>query len=170
MESFNLEKLEIVHMYLFGEVKFLHLLLLLMALDILTGLFKAAKNKNLWSRKSLFGYARKLLVLVMIILANVIDQVLNLGGTLTFATVLFYLANEGLSIMENMAELGVLVPAGLAERLKVIESGNQSFSEELREELIGSKVDHQLNTAKIDNQISEKVDELVEQGRREDKQ
>ena len=162
MGGFNLGQLEVVHMYLFGGVKFLHLLLLLMLLDIITGIFKAAKNGNLWSRKSLFGYARKLLVLVMIILANVIDQILNLGGTLTFATTLFYIANEGLSIVENMAELGVIVPVGLAQKLKVIESGNQSFSEEIREELIGSKVDHQLIVAKIDNRISAKVDELVD--------
>lgn len=140
----NLEHLEVVHMYLFGGVKFLHLLLLLMALDIVTGVFKALKNQNLWSRKSLFGYARKLLVLVMIILANVVDQVLNLDGVLTFATVLFYLANEGLSIIENMAQLGVLVPASLAEKLKHIESDSQSFGEELREEMTGSKVDKQL--------------------------
>ena len=161
MGGFNLGQLEVVHMYLFGGVKFLHLLLLLMLLDIITGIFKAAKNGNLWSRKSLFGYARKLLVLVMIILANVIDQILNLGGTLTFATTLFYIANEGLSIVENMAELGVIVPVGLAQKLKVIESGNQSFSEEIREELIGSKVDRQLVEAKIDNRISAKVDELI---------
>lgn len=164
MEVIILGNLEIVHMYLFGGVKFLHLLLLLMALDIITGIFKAAKNGNLWSRKSLFGYARKLLVLVMIILANTIDQILNLGGTLTFATVLFYIANEGLSIVENMAELGVLVPVALADKLKVIESGNQSFSEEIREELIGSNVDHQLKAAKIDNAISKKVDKLIKDG------
>lgn len=140
----DLGHLEIVHMYLFGGVKFLHLLLLLMLLDIITGVFKAFKNKNLWSRKSLFGYARKMLVLVMIILANVVDQVLNLEGVLTFATVLFYLANEGLSIIENMAELDVLVPAGLAEKLRNIDSNSQSFGEEVREELTGSKVDRQL--------------------------
>jgi len=144
MGDVNLGQLEIVHMYLFGGVKFLHLLLLLMALDILTGVFKAFKNKNLWSRKSLFGYARKMLVLVMIILANVVDQVLNLDGVLTFATVLFYLANEGLSIIENMAQLGVLVPAGLADKLKHIESDSQSFGDEVREELTGSKVDKEL--------------------------
>ncbi|WP_342538430.1 phage holin family protein [Sporosarcina sp. FSL K6-1540] len=162
MGGINLEHLDIVHMYLFGGVKFLHFLLILMALDIITGIFKAYKNENLWSRKSLFGYARKLLVLVMIITANIIDQILGMSGAVTYATVLFYIVNEALSIMENMAELGVLVPAGLASKLKVIESSNQSFSEEIREELIGSKVDHQLIVAKIDNRISAKVDELVD--------
>ena len=147
MEGINLEHLEVAHLYLFGGVKFLHLLLILMALDIITGIVKAIDTGNLWSRKSLFGYARKILVLIVIITANIIDQVLNLGGTLTFATVLFYIANEGLSIFENMAQLGVLVPTNLAEKLKVIEThkGTQtSIVKEINEELIGSKVDNQL--------------------------
>lgn len=139
----DLEHLEAVNFYLFGGVKYLHLLLLLMVLDIVTGIFKAVKNKNLWSRKSLFGYARKLLVLVMIIVANVIDQVLHLDGALTYATLLFYLANEGLSIIENMAQLGILVPQNLAEKLKHIESG-KSLTDEIREELTGSQVDDEL--------------------------
>lgn len=147
MGGINLESLEVAHLYLFGGVKFLHLLLILMALDIITGIIKALDSGNLWSRKSLFGYARKILVLIVIITANIIDQVLNLGGTLTFATVLFYIANEGLSIFENMAQLGVLVPSNLAERLKVIETNKPtqtSIVNEINEELIGSQVDKQL--------------------------
>lgn len=149
MGGFSLEHLDIVRFYLFGDVKFLHLLLLLMFLDIITGIFKAAKNQNLWSRKSLFGYARKLLVLVMIILGNVIDQILGMSGAITYATVLFYIANEGLSIVENMVELGVLVPANVAEKLKVIEGyKEESISDEIRGELAGSKVDEQLQEKK----------------------
>lgn len=123
-------------MFLFGDVKFLHLLILLMAVDVVTGLFKAWKNKNLWSRKSLFGYARKVLVLAVIILANVVDQVLHLDGAVTYATVIFYIANEGLSILENMAQIGVLIPDALAEKLRHIESNNDSdtLPEEIRKE------------------------------------
>ncbi len=42
-----------------------------------------------------------------VILANVVDTVLNLNGVLTFGTVLFYIANEGLSITENLVQIGV---------------------------------------------------------------
>ncbi|MFD2209255.1 holin family protein [Virgibacillus halophilus] len=136
-----MEHLEAARLYLFGEVKFLHLLLLLMALDIVTGLFKAWKNRNLWSRKSLFGYARKVLVLVVIILANVVDQVLDLNGMVAYATVLFYLTNEGLSIIENLADVGVLVPTGLAEKLKNIENSSKTLPEEVREEFTSEKGD-----------------------------
>jgi toxin secretion/phage lysis holin len=149
--GFNLEHLDVVRFYLFGDVKFLHLLLVLMVLDVITGVFKAINNQNLWSRKSLFGYARKMLVLVMIILANVIDQILGMSGAITKATVLFYILNEGLSILENCAELGLLVPPGLAEKLKVVESQkveSDSFKQIIGEELTGSKVDKQLEEAK----------------------
>ncbi|GGP07885.1 hypothetical protein GCM10011346_05920 [Oceanobacillus neutriphilus] len=129
-----MEYLEATHMYLFGEVKFLHLLLLLMALDILTGLFKAWKNDNLWSRKSLFGYARKVLILVVIVLANVVDQILGLNGAVAYATVLFYIVNEGISITENLADVGVLVPPGLAEKLHSIDNSNNSIEKEIKEE------------------------------------
>ncbi len=145
MGGLNLEYLEVAHLYLFGGVKFVELLLMLMALDILTGIFKAVKNENLWSRKSLFGYTRKLLIFIVIITANIIDQVLSLNGTLTFATVLFYIANEALSIVENMAQLGVLVPQQLAEKLKVIENqSEESFTNEVLNELTGKDVDNEL--------------------------
>lgn len=152
MGGIQLDYLEVAHLHLFGGVKFLHLLLILMGLDIITGIFKAIKNGNLWSRKSLFGYARKILVLIVIIVANIIDQVLSLGGTLTFATVLFYIANEALSITENMAELEVLIPQNLAEKLKVIESTKheqESFSSEVLKELTGKDVDKKLKDGEV---------------------
>lgn len=133
MEGFSLEHLEAARFYLFGEVKFLHFLLLLMFLDVITGVFKAIKNKNLWSRRSMFGFSRKILVLIVIILANVVDQILGLQGAVTYATVLFYIANEGLSIIENLAVIGVIVPNWLAEKLKHIDSGT-GLPEEVRQE------------------------------------
>ena len=135
MDGVSLEHLEAARLYLFGEVRFLHLLLLLMGMDIITGVFKAIKDENLWSRRGLFGYARKVLVLVVIVLANVIDQILSLNGAVTYATVLFYIANEGLSITENLAQMGVLVPTSIAEKLKHIDSSSKTVAEEVKEEL-----------------------------------
>lgn len=134
MGAINLEHLEAARLYLFGDVKFLHLLLLLMALDIITGVFKAWKNENLWSRKSLFGYARKVLVLIVIIVANVVDQILGLGGAVTYATVLFYMVNECLSIFENVAQVGQVIPEHLTKKLKSIDTSGDTFPEEIRKE------------------------------------
>lgn len=126
---FELAHLEIAGTYLFGGVKFLDLLGLLMLLDILTGVVKAWKNKKLRSRNAWFGYVRKILIFVVVILANIIDTILGLNGVLTFGTVLFYVANEGLSIIENLAEIGVPVPKGISERLQVIESESEKGEE-----------------------------------------
>lgn len=137
----NLEHLEAARFFLFGDVKFLHLLLLLMALDIVTGIFKAIKHNNLWSRKSLFGYARKVLVLIVIIVANVVDQILGLGGAVTYATVLFYIVNEGLSIFENVAQVGGIVPDSLAKKLKSIDNSGETLPEEIRKEFSSNEED-----------------------------
>lgn len=132
--GFSLEHLEAARFFLFGDVKFLHLLILLMTLDIFTGLTKAWKEQNLWSRKSMFGFARKILVFVVIILANVVDQILGLGGAVTYGAVIFYIVNEGLSIIENLAKIGVLVPDGLAEKLKSIDNSGETLPDEIRKE------------------------------------
>ena len=132
--GFNLEHLEAAKFYLFGDVKFLHFYLLLAFIDIITGVTVAWVNETLWSRKALFGYARKVLVLAVIVLSNVIDQILGLNGAVTYATVLFYIANEGLSIVENLAKIGVLVPANIAEKLKGIENKGETFPEEITKE------------------------------------
>ena len=136
-------------MYFFGPVRFLDFLVVLMAFDVITGIFKAIKNGNLWSRKSLFGYARKILIFGVIIVANISDQVLGLNGAITYATVIFYIANEVLSITENLAQIGVLVPKEISERLKVMQEGDKrSLGTEFKEELTGSKVDAELEAAK----------------------
>jgi toxin secretion/phage lysis holin len=121
----SIEDLQIVHAYLFGAVKFLDLLAVLMVADIITGVFKAIKEKRLRSRSALYGYARKVGVFLVIILANVIDVILGLNGAVAFVTVLFYIANEGLSIIENLAQIGVKVPSVITDKLHVIQSDDE---------------------------------------------
>ncbi|MFK3938952.1 holin family protein [Alkalihalobacillus sp. NPDC078783] len=115
---FNLESLEVARMYLFGPVKFLDLLVILMVVDIITGIMKAIKQKDLRSRSALFGYARKIAMFGIIIVANIIDRILDLNGMVATATVLFYMANEILSITENAAHIGLKVPPMIQEKLR----------------------------------------------------
>lgn len=124
-----------------------------MVLDILTGTAKAIKDRRLWSRKGLFGYGRKILIFVIIVVSNVIDQILALNGGLIMITILFYIANEALSVVENCAAMGVLVPKQLAERLAVIKNeGSQppSITTEIKEEMT-TKYNKELE----DNETSE---------------
>ncbi|MGW9918470.1 phage holin family protein [Staphylococcus hominis] len=121
-----------------GDLKLLYVLILLMVLDIITGIIKAIKDGRLWSRKGLFGYGRKMLIFVIIIVSNVIDLILNMSGGLIMATILFYIVNEALSVVENCAAMGVLVPKELAERLAVINKEKEkqpSITTEIKEEM-----------------------------------
>nr|WNM55787.1 holin [Staphylococcus phage S-CoN_Ph37] len=107
---------EVFHTFIYaGDLKLIYFLMVLMLIDIITGLAKAFKNKNLWSRKSMYGFGRKILVFCIIILANIIDQILNLNSGLLMITIFYYIANEGLSIVENCAEMGILIPDEIGE-------------------------------------------------------
>ena len=109
-----------------GDEKFLYFLMILMIVDIVTGFAKAIKNENLWSKKSLRGTAKKMLIFCIIILANIIDMILNLNSALLTMTVLYYIAHEGLSIVENCAEMGILVPEEIRNKLKVMNDENNN--------------------------------------------
>lgn len=109
-----------------GDMKFLYFLMILMCVDIVTGFAKAVKNENLWSKRSFRGIAKKTLIFCIIILANIIDMILNLNGALITLTVLYYIANEGVSIVENCAEMGILVPEEIRNKLKVMNDENNN--------------------------------------------
>lgn len=139
---------EAFHTFIYaGDIKLMWFLMILMALDIITGLSKAIKNKTLWSRKSMFGFARKMMIFCIIVLANIIDQMLGLNGGLLMITIFYYIANEGLSIVENCAEMGVLVPKEIAEKLQVIKSDKSStVKQEIKEEFTTKRnKEHDIN-------------------------
>ncbi|MFC6117345.1 holin family protein [Macrococcoides bohemicum] len=122
-----------------GDLYLIKALIVLMFIDIITGILKAFVNGNLWSRKSLFGYARKLLVFCIIILSNIIDQIIHMDGALVTATIFFYIANEGFSIFENSVQLGLPVPAEIKEKLAVISENKTSITTEIKEEFSTTK-------------------------------
>ena len=114
-----------------GDMNLIYALLILMILDIVTGLFKAIKNKNLRSKTSMYGFFKKILILFIIVLSNVLDNVLKLDGGLVVATMIFYIVNEGLSILENCSQLGILVPPVIVDKLKVIQDENKDEKDEV---------------------------------------
>lgn len=131
----RLTETDMFHTFIYaGDLKLLYFLMILMGLDIATGIGKAIKNKNLWSRKSLFGFSRKIFIFSIVILANIIDQVLGMNGGLVVLTIFFYIANEGLSIIENCSEMGVLIPKEISEKLNVIKETKQDTKDNLKSE------------------------------------
>lgn len=109
-----------------GDFNLITILCILMVIDIITGLAKAVKNRNLWSRKSLLGFARKILVFLIITVANLLDLLMNMNGTVVLATVTFYILNEVLSITENSAQIGIPLPDKLMEVIEVVNKKSET--------------------------------------------
>ena len=109
-----------------GDFNLITILCILMIIDIITGLAKAVKNKNLWSRKSLLGFARKILVFLIITVSNLLDLLMNMNGTVVLATVTFYILNEVLSITENSAQIGIPLPDKLMEVIEVMNKKSET--------------------------------------------
>lgn len=91
-------------------------------LDYLTGVIAAYHRKDLSSNVGMYGIAKKICLFIPVAMAHWLDQavVTRVVGTelLRNVAIWFYLANEGLSIIENLGEIGILIPAPLLEALK----------------------------------------------------
>ena len=94
-------------------------LLVFIFLDYLTGVIKGCKSKELCSNIGLRGITKKGLILVVLLVAVMLDRLLD-NGTWMFRTLIayFYIMNEGISILENCAALGVPIPEFLRQALK----------------------------------------------------
>lgn len=94
-------------------------LLVFIFLDYLTGVIKGGKSKELCSNIGLRGITKKGLILVVLLVAVMLDRLLD-NGTWMFRTLIayFYIMNEGISILENCAALGVPIPEKLKQALK----------------------------------------------------
>ena len=93
-------------------------LIAFMVVDYVTGVIKGWYAKELSSDVGLKGIARKFLILLVLMVAVLLDRLLN-TGTWVFRTLAcyFYIANEGISILENVVVLGLPVPDKLKEAL-----------------------------------------------------
>jgi toxin secretion/phage lysis holin len=117
--------------YFFGEMNgILIALLTFIAADYLTGVAVAVKNKRLSSEVGFIGLLKKMMILGIVGVANILDMhVLGDSAVLRTAVIFFYLSNEGISIIENVAALGVPIP----EKLKsVLEQLNKKDDDEVK--------------------------------------
>ena len=84
------------------------------SIDYVTGVMCAVSDKDLSSRVGFKGICRKILIFALVGVANLIDvQVIQTGSILRTAVVFFYLSNEGVSLLENAAHLGLPIPKKL---------------------------------------------------------
>lgn len=90
---------------------FLYALVVFVVCDYFTGVLAAAIKHELSSEVGFKGIAKKVCIFVLVGIANIIDtQILQNGAAIRTAVVFFYLANEGLSCLENAAVIGLPVP------------------------------------------------------------
>ncbi len=92
----------------------LYTLLAFVVLDYVTGIMCAVADKKLSSAVGFRGIFRKILIFALVSVGHLLDvQVLGAVGVLRTAVIFFYLSNEGVSLIENAAHLGLPIPAKL---------------------------------------------------------
>lgn len=113
--------------FLYGKVDGLvYALLAFLILDYVTGFAVACVNKNLSSEAGFKGIAKKVVILLVVAVGNIVDVYILGGGAVCRSTVIgFYLANEGISILENAGNLGIPLPKKLVSVLKQINDNNK---------------------------------------------
>ena len=103
--------------FLGGYDGLLYALVVFMVADYITGVMCAVSDKKLSSSVGFKGICRKVLILMLVGIANLLDvEVIGTGAVLRTAVIFFYLSNEGVSLLENAAHLGLPIP----EKLKAI--------------------------------------------------
>ena len=96
-------------------------LVLFAVVDYLTGIMCAVVDQKLSSQVGFKGICRKVLIFLLVGIANIIDvQVIGTGSVIRTAVIFFYLSNEGVRILENAAHLGLPIPEALKAALAQI--------------------------------------------------
>lgn len=104
--------------FLGGYDGLLYALIVFMVVDYITGVMCAINDKKLSSTVGFKGICRKVLILMLVGIANLLDvTIIGTGAILRTAVIFFYLSNEGVSLLENAGHLGLPIPEKLKEIL-----------------------------------------------------
>ena len=105
--------------YLGGCDGLLYALLGFVVMDYITGVMCAIADKKLSSEVGFRGIFKKVLIFSLVAIGNIVDQsVIGEGSVIRTAVIFFYLSNEGVSILENAAHIGLPVPQKLKDILE----------------------------------------------------
>lgn len=110
-----------VFIFLVGEIDVaLICLLIAIVLDYISGIIKAFNTKQLSSKIGFKGILKKIGILVLVMLAVLVDRVSGNTGAIRTLVIYYFVANEGLSILENLGEAGIPIPNAIKKALKVL--------------------------------------------------
>lgn len=117
-----------------GWHELMGVLLVIQGLDIITGILVGVKNKGVSSKEMRAGLIRKAGVWILVIFAHMLDIVLFKGSMVAQMSILFaFIGQEGLSLTENLGNLGIIVPESVSQYLSQVknkgESANKSEEE-----------------------------------------
>ena len=106
-------------------------LVVFVTVDYITGVMCAVADKKLSSEVGFKGICRKVLIFLLVGIANILDvQVIGTGSVLRTAIIFFYISNEGVSLLENAAHLGLPVPEKLCEILEQLHDRAENGTED----------------------------------------
>lgn len=126
--------------FLGGMDGIMYALAAFISIDYVTGVASAAKRRELSSEVGFWGIVRKVCIIALVGVAHFIDiYVMQSGDIFRTAAALYYIGNEGLSLMENMSNLGVALPVKLTQALRQIRDDNEGESNEDRKETADGK-------------------------------
>lgn len=109
---------------------FLYALIVFVAVDYATGVMVGILNKELSSRVGFRGIFKKVMIFCLVAVGHIIDtHVIENGSVLRTAVIFFYLSNEGISILENAALIGLPIPKKLKEVLEQIKEVDEHDGE-----------------------------------------
>lgn len=91
-------------------------LFVFMIIDYITGILSGIKKKKLSSKKGFIGIAKKILILGIVMVSALVDNLSGGSGVIRNFTIMFYICNEGVSILENGATFNIPFP----QKLKLI--------------------------------------------------
>lgn len=108
----------------------LYALVAFVVIDYITGVMCAINDKTLSSEVGFRGICRKVLIFLLVGIANILDvQVIGIGSVLRTAVIFFYISNEGVSLLENAAHLGLPVPEKIKTVLEQLHDRSESEDE-----------------------------------------
>ena len=108
----------------------LYALIAFVVIDYITGVMCAINDKTLSSEVGFRGICRKVLIFLLVGIANILDvQVIGTGSVLRTAVIFFYISNEGVSLLENAAHLGLPVPEKIKTVLEQLHDRSESEDE-----------------------------------------
>lgn len=98
--------------------------------DYITGVMCAIADKSLSSEVGFKGICRKVLIFLLVGIANILDmQVVGAGSVLKTAVIFFYISNEGISLLENAGHLGLPIPQKMKDILEQLHDRGEKGDE-----------------------------------------